>query len=310
MRSEQSTNRTPRSRERMYNVYMQKARYVAALGIPLVALLSFTLVAAWTDPTEAPPNGNVAAPINVGSTAQVKNGGLGVNTLTVFGNSLFGGGAGSNAYMNFGEISGSGGYGIRDNDGTLEFKNDGGDWASLQTVIFNLAGAASWTVSGNDIYNTNSGAVRTSGEFVSGQHVSMGYMSTGGSASVCYQQGAYWGSALGLTSCASDARLKANIVPLPMHTLDKIMNVNPVTFTWKKDASSAKHAGFIAQDTLLYVPEAVGVNPEDGYYTWDSNAMLSYTVKALQESIPKWMKMRPVPGRKSAWIHPMGRLYA
>ena len=139
---------------------MQKARYVAALGIPLVALLSFTLVAAWTDPTEAPPNGNVAAPINVGSTAQVKNGGLGVNTLTVFGNSLFGGSTGSNAYLNFGAAGGTDGYGIRDNDGTLEFKNSGGSWASLQSTIFNLVGGAgSWGASGNDIYNTNSGKV-------------------------------------------------------------------------------------------------------------------------------------------------------
>ena len=117
---------------------MQKARYVAALGIPLVALLSFTLAAAWTDPTEAPPNGNVAAPINVGSIAQVKNGGLGVNTLTVFGNSLFGGSTGSNAYMNFGATSGYNGYGIRDNAGTLEFKNLSGSWASLQSTIFTL----------------------------------------------------------------------------------------------------------------------------------------------------------------------------
>ena len=133
---------------------MQKTRYVAGLGIPLVALLSFTLVAAWTDPTEAPPNGNVAAPINVGSTAQVKNGGLGVNTLTVFGNSLFGGSTGSNAYLNFGGTGGSSGYGIRDNGGLLEFKNSGGSWASLQSTIFSLVGT--WVASGNNIYNTNS----------------------------------------------------------------------------------------------------------------------------------------------------------
>ena len=84
----------------MYNVYMQKARYVVALGIPLLALLSFTLVTAWTGPTAAPPGNNVAAPINVGTTDQVKSGGLGLNSLAVFGNSLFGGSTGSNAYRN------------------------------------------------------------------------------------------------------------------------------------------------------------------------------------------------------------------
>ena len=53
----------------------------------------------------------------------MKNGGLGLNSLAVFGNSLFGASAGSNAYLNFGAASGEGGYGIRNNDGTLEFKN-------------------------------------------------------------------------------------------------------------------------------------------------------------------------------------------
>ena len=136
---------------------MQKARYVAALGIPLLALLSFTLAAAWSGPTAPPPGNNVAAPINVGTTGQVKDGALGVNSLTVFGNSLFGGSTGSNAYLNFGPTYGSSGYGIRDNAGLLEFKNSGGSWASLQSIIFTLGGA--WTTSGNNIYNANTGNV-------------------------------------------------------------------------------------------------------------------------------------------------------
>ena len=124
---------------------MQKMRYVVALGIPLLALLSFTLVTAWTGPTAAPPGNNVAAPINVGSVDQVKNGGLGVNALAVFGNSLFGGSTGSNAYLNFGPTSGTNGYGFRDKDGTMQFKNlgeTGGDngWKSLQDIIFTLCG--------------------------------------------------------------------------------------------------------------------------------------------------------------------------
>ena len=68
---------------------MQKARYIAALGIPLLALLSFTLVTAWTGPTAVPPGNNVSAPINVGTTDQLKKAGLGVYSLAVFGNSSF-----------------------------------------------------------------------------------------------------------------------------------------------------------------------------------------------------------------------------
>lgn len=98
---------------------------LAGLFFPL-GTISIGIAYAWSEPTAAPPGNNVAAPINVGSTDQVKNGGLGVNSLAVFGNSLLGGSAGSNAYLNFGATSGSSGYGIRDNAGTLEFKSDGG----------------------------------------------------------------------------------------------------------------------------------------------------------------------------------------
>ena len=139
-------------------------RYVAALGIPLLALLSFTLVTAWTGPTASPPNGNVAPPINVGTAQQVKNGTIGVNGLVVFGNSLLGGFADSDAYLNFGATTGSSGYGIRDNNGLLEFKNSSSTWQSLQSVLWNLCGGpcggtSNWTASGNNIYNTNSGNV-------------------------------------------------------------------------------------------------------------------------------------------------------
>lgn len=38
---------------------------------------------------------------------------------------------GSNRYLNFGALSGTSGYGIRDNAGVMEFKNSGGVWAGL-----------------------------------------------------------------------------------------------------------------------------------------------------------------------------------
>lgn len=47
-------------------------------------ILSFSISAAyaWVAPTQTPPNGNVAAPINTGATNQVKTGGLGVGAFT------------------------------------------------------------------------------------------------------------------------------------------------------------------------------------------------------------------------------------
>lgn len=37
----------------------------------------------------------------------------------------------ANGYMNFGTTAGSSGYGIRDNAGTIEFKNSGGSWTNI-----------------------------------------------------------------------------------------------------------------------------------------------------------------------------------
>ncbi|MBM3272739.1 hypothetical protein FJY94_05745 [Candidatus Kaiserbacteria bacterium] len=106
------------------------------------------LVMAWTGPSSPPPAANVAAPINVGPVDQIKGGNLGVNGLAVFGNTLLQG----SSYLNFGATAGSGGYGIRDTNGLLEFKNSGGSWASLQATVAALAGAGQWTTSGTSIY--------------------------------------------------------------------------------------------------------------------------------------------------------------
>ena len=48
-------------------------------------ILVITAVQAWTAPVQAPPNGNVSAPINVSATAQSKSGGLDVAWLNAVG---------------------------------------------------------------------------------------------------------------------------------------------------------------------------------------------------------------------------------
>jgi endosialidase-like protein len=114
------------------------------------------IAAAWSGPSSSAPSGNVAAPINVGTSYQIKNGNIGVNGLAVFGNTLLQ----PSAYLNWGVTAGSSGYGIRDNSGTLEFKNSGGTWSSIQSTVYNLTeGSSQWTTSGNNIYNANSGNV-------------------------------------------------------------------------------------------------------------------------------------------------------
>ncbi len=150
-------------------------RSVYTLAVLLALTLPVAVVFAFTNPTAAPPGGNIAAPLNVGTVNQVKNSSLGVNGLAVFGNTSASGNIffsnGATRYLNFGvdltttltltNTSAANGYGIRnDNAGTLEFKNSGGTWASIQSTVSTLVGgAASWTTSGNNIYNNNTGNV-------------------------------------------------------------------------------------------------------------------------------------------------------
>ncbi len=115
-------------------------RNIISLAVVVFLVSVPSISAAWTGPSATAPNSNASAPINVGAVDQVKSASLGVNGIAVFGNSLLGGAVGSNAYLNFGPTAGSGGYGIRDNAGLLEFKNTGGSWQTLQSVIAGLGG--------------------------------------------------------------------------------------------------------------------------------------------------------------------------
>jgi len=56
---------------------MQKAKAIALiLGVLATSVFVSYLVLAWTEPTSAPPGGNVAAPLNTSINAQSKEGAL------------------------------------------------------------------------------------------------------------------------------------------------------------------------------------------------------------------------------------------
>jgi hypothetical protein len=50
------------------------------IGVLVMSILLSYLVFAWTEPSQAPPQGNVPTPINVGPQGQAKQGGLILNT--------------------------------------------------------------------------------------------------------------------------------------------------------------------------------------------------------------------------------------
>ena len=150
--------------------------------------IAASLVLAWTGPTSAPPNGNVSAPLNVGTVDQVKDAGLALNALAVFGNAII---STVSGYLNFGATSGSNGYGIRDNAGTMEFKNSGGSWNNLSNSVLNVLGT---------------GAV-TQIKFADGttQTTAAGGTASGTVGGGCSGNGSGWGNGSGCsaTSCSS-----------------------------------------------------------------------------------------------------------
>jgi len=75
---------------------MLKSIKVAAVALVITLGVTYAY-AAWVGPTAAPPGNNTDAPINIGTTDQIKNGRLGLGSLAVFGNSAFSG------YMKIGD---------------------------------------------------------------------------------------------------------------------------------------------------------------------------------------------------------------
>ncbi|MAZ29913.1 hypothetical protein CL655_01385 [bacterium] len=71
------------------NTFTQSLKTIIPLTIVCSLLVGYQyLGATWTEPGSNPPNDNAEAPINTGATDQVKNAGLSVDALAVFGDTL------------------------------------------------------------------------------------------------------------------------------------------------------------------------------------------------------------------------------
>lgn len=90
------------------------------------------------------------------------------------------------------------------------------------------------------------------------------------------------GSGTGATSCTSDSRKKHDINSL-QGNLDKITQLNPVSYYWNSDPGNAtKRIGLIAQDVKALFPEAVDMDNE-GFYTLDYAVLVSPLIGAVKE---------------------------
>jgi len=102
------------------------------------------------------------------------------------------------------------------------------------------------------------------------------------------QRGSIEVTTVGTTyNTTSDRRLKNNIETITNGT-DKLMAMNPVTHGWKADPEAGAVHGFIAQEMMDIVPEAVSGDPEsDEMMSMDYGRITPVLVAALQDAHKK-----------------------
>ena len=85
-----------------------------------------------------------------------------------------------------------------------------------------------------------------------------------------------------LITGSSDIRLKENIEPLK-GSLEKINQLQGVSFNWKAEPSMGRSIGFIAQEFEKIVPELVFTNQTDGYKGINYAEVSALLVEAMKE---------------------------
>jgi hypothetical protein len=86
----------------------------------------------------------------------------------------------------------------------------------------------------------------------------------------------------------SDRRLKKEIAAIPMGVLNKLMQLQPVSYHYKMEKEPAKRTlGFIAQDVEVFFPELVGESQardgNDSYLSLNYAGFGILAIKAIQE---------------------------
>ena len=88
-------------------------------------------------------------------------------------------------------------------------------------------------------------------------------------------------------TCSSDARLKHSITPFP-HLLDKLVQLQPVTFYWRREEfkerhfGSSKSFGLIAQEVEKVLPELV-TEDEQGFKAVNYSKLPLLSLQAIKE---------------------------
>lgn len=84
-------------------------------------------------------------------------------------------------------------------------------------------------------------------------------------------------------ACSSDERLKRNIREVSGEfALEKLLQLQAVTYEFKKDPKSERHTGYIAQQLMQFAPEFVRQG-QDGYYQVYYDGFIPWITEAIKQ---------------------------
>ena len=111
------------------------------------------------------------------------------------------------------------------------------------------------------------------------------YSSSGGGL-VLYRNGAFRGGfdgTSGVYNSVSDRRVKSDIQSLEQGTLDKVMQLNPVSYRMKAQSDNSRTIGLISQEVEQVFPEVTDYVKEHDLLTLSYSELIPVLIKAIQE---------------------------
>jgi len=257
--------------------------YYNAIVVSLAILLvGGVIYAAWTEPTLSPPDGNVDAPVNVGTSSQYKIGALGVGgVFHGWSDAIFDGrvGIGTTSPDRQLEVSGVGTQAIEveSTNGTAQIFIDAAT-DSDSKLFFQEAGVTRWSIvnegDDSDKLKIQLAGSNTKLTIQSNGNVGIGTADPGYKLDVNgeIRADAYWYS--------SDVILKKEINVLE-NSLEKVLNLQGVSFRWKNNEELS--IGLIAQDVEKIFPRAVSTSQQSGLKSIDYAKLVAPLIEAIKE---------------------------
>jgi hypothetical protein len=253
-----------------------------AIQIIILALIlagSATFAQTYTPPSAPPPGGNVAAPVNVGSVMQDKNGILGTRGFWSLGTGWFS--TSTRSAWPPSQLT----FGVNGSVGAVQYCNDYGNNCFTADQVggggSNISGTPNTLAKFDSVGNNiNDSAIKQIGSQISiGGNIANATLDVTGTGRFSGKLTVRNDIEANAFLYSSDQKLKTNIKTLT-NALDKVLSLRGVVFNWKKDGT--KNVGLIAQEVEEVYPELVEIN-EEGMKSVAYGNLVPVLIEAIKE---------------------------